>query len=206
VADPLTVVFDEFRDEVAPLVRSAGVARARETVRVRRRRRTVAVALLAVVAIAVPAATFPHARSKGLGTATQSGGPTAAPTVVISADLRVFTNNEIVFSGTEGIMELTIGNPGRSPVPYQVVFAMPVGAKLKTIEGGCAGPPAGYRGGNLACGGTVHPQTGLALTFTFTRTDARKQTSPITVHVRPSKGYTDPNLANNDVRFRVLYH
>jgi hypothetical protein len=135
----------------------------------------------------------------------QSAGPTSFPRVVTIDDLRVFTDGLVVFNGDEGIMDFTVGNNGKSPVPYQAVFAMPAGTKLKSIEGGCAGPPPGYRGGNLACGGTVDPQTGLWLMFRFTRTDARRQTTPITVHVRPSPGYTDPNLTNNDVSFTFRY-
>lgn len=135
----------------------------------------------------------------------QSAGPTAFPRVVTTEDLRLFGDGEVVFNGAEGILELTIGNPGPSPAPYQVVFRMPVGTELKSIEGGCVGPPTGYRGGNLACGGTVEPQTGRWLLFRLTRTDQRKQTSPIAVHVRPSAGYTDPDLANNDTEFTVRY-
>ena len=41
--------------------------------------------------------------------------------------------------------------------------------------------------------------------FRFARTDTRKQTTPITVHVRPSVGYTDPRLANNDATVTFRY-
>jgi hypothetical protein len=84
---------------------------------------------------------------------------------------------------------------------FQVVFAMPAGVALEKTQESCAGPPPGYWGGDLACGGTVEPGTSLALRIHFTRIDGRRQTTPVTVHV----GYTDPQPGNNDAAFTFQY-
>jgi hypothetical protein len=135
----------------------------------------------------------------------QSAGPTSFPAVVTSNDLLLYSDGKVTFNGDEGVLDLSVHNAGKSSAPFQVVFRMPVGAELTAIDGSCDGPPAGYRGGNLACGGTVEPQTTLALLFHLTRIDTKRQTRPITVHVRPNVGYTDPDLNNNDADFTFTY-
>lgn len=52
--DPLTAAFDEFRSQVAPLVKPVGADRTRESVRIRKRHRGVVIGVLSVLVAAIP--------------------------------------------------------------------------------------------------------------------------------------------------------
>jgi hypothetical protein len=81
--DPLVAAFDEFRSRAAPLVKPAGVDRARESARIRGRNRTIAIAGLSALIVAIPL--MAGNALAGRPRRSASDTPTAVPHVSASA-------------------------------------------------------------------------------------------------------------------------